>query len=209
MSKLFEAAKNKMVEEFFAKVGTYHPLTAETTLAWMKLLGLRRYAKGEFLVEAGQVAQNVAFVSKGLFSQFLQTGDRTRYIKRFFSEGYFAASTPSLLSRRPSLTSIEAVEDTMVLEYDFWAFKALTEKFKDASGFYIRYMERHWVVEKEPEEFALRQFKASDGYEHFKRQHGHLMHRLKKQDIAAFLGITPTQLSRILARDAAEVPRGS
>jgi hypothetical protein len=30
--------------------------------------------------------------------------------------------------------------------------------------------------------------------------------RLKKKDIAAFLGITPTQLSRILARNGAMSP---
>jgi CRP-like cAMP-binding protein len=151
------------------------------------------------------VAKSVAFVSKGLFSQFLES-DGTRYIKRFFPEGYFAAATPSLLSGRPSATSIEALEDANVLEYDFAAFKALTEKFRDAAGFYIGYMERHWIVEKEPEEFALRQFDARDGLEHFQRQYGHVADRLKKKDIAAFLGITPTQLSRILARNGAMSP---
>jgi CRP-like cAMP-binding protein len=206
MSKLFEAAKNKALEEFFAKVETYYPLTADTTLAWMKILSLKKYAKGELLIKSGQIAKTVAFVSKGLFSQFIETDDGTKCIKRFFAEGYFAASTTSLLSKRVSTTSIEALEDSKVLEYDFWAFKALTEKFRDASGFYIKYMERHWIVEKEPEELALRQLKARDGFERFNQEYGHLVHRLKKQDIAAFLGITPTQMSRIVAQGDSSTP---
>lgn len=126
-----------------------------------------------------------------------------------FSEGYFAASTTSLLGKSASATSIEALEDTTVLEYNFWAFKALTEKFRDAAGFYIRYMERHWILEKEPDELAIRQLDAREGFERFSRTYGHLLPRLKKQDIAAFLGITPTQLSRILASRAARLAQRS
>jgi CRP-like cAMP-binding protein len=135
-----------------------------------------------------------------LFSQYTETEVGTKYIKRFFAEGSFAASTTSLLSKRASATSIEALEDASVLEYDFWDFKSLTERFKDVSGFYIAYMERHWILEKEPEELSLRQYSALEAYQRFNGEYGCLVHRLKKQDIAAYLGITPTQMSRILAR---------
>lgn len=206
MFKTFEATQKRAVEQFFTKVGSYHPLTAEAVLQWTKLLSLKRYAKGDRLVTSGETAKSVAFVSKGLFSQYAQAEDGIRIIKRFFPEGFFAASTTSLLSKRASTTSIEALEDAIVLEYDFDEFRKLTEKFKDVSGFYIRYMEQHWILEKEPEEFAFRQYSARDGFERFKREYGHLLLRLKKQDIAAYLGITPTQMSRILARGASPVP---
>jgi hypothetical protein len=91
------------------------------------------------------------------------------------------------------------------LEYDFWAFKGLTETFRDASSFYIKYMERHWILEKESEELALRQYNARDGFKRFNREYRHLVHRLKKQDIAAYLGITPTQMSRILTQGASSM----
>jgi CRP-like cAMP-binding protein len=168
----------------------------------MKLLRFKKYAKGDFLIKSGAFARNVTFITKGLFSQYTQTEDGRRCIKRFFAEGAFAASTTALLSKRASATTIEALEDSTVLEYDFWDFKTLTDRFKDVSGFYIAYVERHWILEKEPEELSLRQYNARDAYERFNREYGTLIHRLKKQDVAAYLGITPTQMSRILARRA-------
>jgi CRP-like cAMP-binding protein len=185
------------MEELLKKISEYSTLGPEAELAWVKIIHGRKYSKGSFLVKSGEVAQKVAFVAKGLFSQYAVAEDGNMAIKRFFSEGYFAASTPSLLKKVASATTIEALEDSMVWEYDFWEFKALTERYPDIAAFYIRYMEQHWIIEKEPEELALRQYTAKAGYEDFVKRYPHLIKRIKKHHIAAYLGITPTQMSRI------------
>lgn len=185
------------MEDFFLKVSQYTTLSIESNTAWRKILRRRKFKKGEFLVRQGELARTVAFVSKGLFSQYSLDDDGNMFIKRFFSEDFFAASTTSLLSKSPSITSIEAIEDTLVWEYDFREFKDLTERHKDIAAFYISYMERHWIVEKEPEEIGFRQNTAKERYEDFQKKYSHLIKRIKKQHIAAYLGITPTQMSRI------------
>jgi CRP-like cAMP-binding protein len=185
------------MEEFFAKINKYYKLTAEAQLAWLQIVKRNEYKKGSFLIKAGDTARNVAFVSRGLFSQYSTSEKGNVYIKRFFSEGYFAASTTSLLSKTPSITTIEALENSTVWEYDFWKFKTLTRKYQDIAEFYITYMELHWIMEKEPEEIGFRQFTAKDRYEDFKAKYSHLSGRIKKHHIASYLGITPTQASRI------------
>lgn len=190
--------KSKM-EEFFLKVNKYNKLTPAAALAWMQILKRKEYKKGSFLVRAGETAKNIAFVSRGLFSQYAPTENGNIYIKRFFSEGYFAASTTSLLSKSPSATTIEALENSIVWEYNFEAFKALTQKYQDIAGFYISYMELHWIIEKEPEEIGFRQNSAKDRYEDFIKKYPHLTKRIKKHHIASYLGITPTQVSRIFS----------
>jgi CRP-like cAMP-binding protein len=185
------------MDDFFLKINDYTQLSKEAKLAWMNILNRRKYAKGSFLILSGEFAKNVAFVSKGLFSQYAVSDSGDIAIKRFFSEGYFAASITSILTKSPSATTIEALEDCIVYEYDFAAFKELTQRFKDIAEFYIHYMEKHWIVEKEPDEISFRRDTAKARYDDFIKKYPHLINRIKKHHIAAYLGITPTQMSRI------------
>lgn len=88
-------------------------------------------------------------------------------IKYFFPEGRFAASVGAMLSGKPSEFSVVALEDSKVLSYDFAEFKKLTEKYRDIAAFYIRYMERHWILEKEPLEISFRYDNALKRYNNF------------------------------------------
>jgi CRP-like cAMP-binding protein len=187
-------------EKLFRQVGTYTDLSQSSTASWQRLLRPEFYKKGERFIELGQIPVKVGFVVEGLFSQdyISESGDAT--IKYFFPEGRFAASVGAMLTRSPSAFSVVALEDSKVLSYNFAEFKNLTERHCDIAAFYIRYMERHWIVEKEPLEISFRYDTAQKRYENFLQAFPGLIARLKKHQIASYLGITPTQLSRLLLR---------
>jgi CRP-like cAMP-binding protein len=105
-----------------------------------------------------------------------------------------------MLTGSPSKYSVVALENSRVLSYDFGEFKKLTERHLDIAAFYIRYMERHWIVEKEPLEISFRKDTALRRYQGFLQTYPGLVSRLKKHQIASYLGITPTQLSRLLLK---------
>lgn len=184
-------------ELFFQKIKSYTPLAAEAELAWTQLLKEKTYLKGEHFTTVGQIPRKVAFVIKGLFSQYYITEDGTGVIKYFFPEGRIAGSIPATLTRTENLFAIEALEDTTVLEYDYQEFKKLVSNYKDIAAFYIKYIEQHWIIEKEPLEVAMRNDTAAEQYSEFLRKYPELVKRLKKHQIASYLGVTPTQLSRI------------
>jgi CRP-like cAMP-binding protein len=184
-------------EIFFKKIRTYVDLTAEAEKDWVGLLKATVYSKGSDLLQPGEVPKKVAFVVKGLFSQHYLTEEGDAVIKYFFPEGRIAGSIPAILTKSESLFTITALEDTRVLEYDFHEFKKLVSKHRDIADFYIRYMEQHWIIEKEPYEISFRSDAAKNRYDDFLKKYPELVKRLKKHHIAAYLGITPTQLSRI------------
>ncbi|WP_205195447.1 Crp/Fnr family transcriptional regulator [Chitinophaga sp. Cy-1792] len=184
---------------FWEKVAKYHPLSEESRQAWGKIITRRTYKRHETLVAEGQVPRVVAFVEQGLFSQYYTAPNGDIVIKRFFPETYLAASVSALLVHGPSQFTIRALEKTTVLEYNFDEFKKLTTLYKDMAALYIRYLELHWVLEKEPQEISLRYDTAKSRYVAFLEQFPALEHRLKQHEIASYLGITPTQLSRIRA----------
>lgn len=185
------------IDAFFQKVNQYCVLSEPSKQAWGKLLIQRQYLKGEKFISEGQTPKTVAFVLKGLFSQSYTTEDGTVVIKYFFPEQRFAASVSATLQKMPSLFSVTALEDTTVLEYDFAAFRCLVMQFSDIAAFYINYMEKHWIIEKEPEEIALRHATAMTRYEALVKKDPLLIQRLKQHHIAAYLGIAPESLSRM------------
>lgn len=187
-----------MAEElFFKKIKTYTNLTPEAEAAWSQLITERKYSRGDYFIRIGQVPRKVAFVVEGLFAQYYIAASGDNVIKYFFPEERIAGSVPATLTATPSLYAITALEDTRVLEYDFGAFKKLVAAYSDIAAFYIKYMEQHWIVEKEPLEISLRHDTAKTRYDDLLSKYPDLVKRLKKHHIAAYLGITPTQLSRI------------
>jgi CRP-like cAMP-binding protein len=182
---------------FTKRLESYGPLSADSKLALEGILVTNSYKRNEYFVEAGEHPKNIAFVCKGLFSQYFTSPDGDVVIKRFFPEGYFCTSMSALLANTASDFTIKALEDTTVLEYSYHDFKRLTKMYPDLADIYIRYLEIHWVIEKEPVEIALRYETASTRYATFLRQYPSLEPRLKQHEVAAYLGITPTQLSRI------------
>lgn len=185
------------MQQFWEKLRSYGQLSEKSRLAWEAIVKERKYEKNEFFLQEGQIPRTVAFVSKGLFSQYFSAENGDTIIKRFFPENFFVASTSALLTHSPSLFTIKTLEPSTVLEYNFSAFKQLTEEFPDIAGFYIRYMELHWIIEKEPLEISFRYDTAKTRYLNFLKSYPALEARLKQHEIASYIGVTPTQLSRI------------
>jgi len=186
-----------MTEEFFKKVRTYAELSEKSEKAWTQCLRRKHYRKDEHLIKAGDVPTTFAFVVKGLFYQYYIGPDGNMVIKYFFHENRIAASVSATLLGEPSLFTITAIEDSTVLEYEFAAFRELVSRYPDIAAFYICYMERHWIIEKEPGEISLRHDDALKRYRDFINAAPDLHKRLKQHHIAAWLGITPESLSRI------------
>jgi len=184
-------------ESFFAKIRTYTDLSEKAEHAWGALLRRKVYLKDEIFIRAGDVPTHYAFVVEGLFYQHYVGPDGDMIVKYFFPENRIAASVSATLLSEPSRFTITAIEDSTVLEYDFAAFRSLVTEFPDIAAFYIRYMERHWIVEKEPDEISFRHDDALQRYRDFIRRDPDLHRRLKQHHIAGWLGITPESLSRL------------
>src|SRR5579859_4528276 len=113
------------MQAFWEKVSRYSPLSEESRQAWEQILKERTYKKNELFVAEGQIPRTVAFVHKGLFSQYYTSGEGDIVIKRFFPENFFVASLTGLLQESPSIFTIRALETSHVLEYSFREFKRL------------------------------------------------------------------------------------
>lgn len=192
---------NDIIKQFFEQAHEYGSLSTAAKEEWASLLKLKIYARGAYFIRVGQIPRNVAFVVSGLFSQYYISQDGTSVIKNFFHEGRLAGAIPATLTQKDSPFAIDALEETVVREFNFLEFKKLVRKHPDIADTYIHYMEKYWVIEKEPEEISFRNDTSATRYHNFLIKYPQLVKRLKKHQIASYLGVTPTQLSRILNAD--------
>lgn len=168
-------------------------------MAWSGLLKESEVAKGEYILRDGVVPKDIAFIKKGLVSYDYVNDKGDKVIKKFFPEHSLVSSTSAMLKAEPGIFAIQALEDCEILSYSFEKFRALTETHNDIAAFYIKYLERKWVIEKEFGEITLKSYTGKQRYLEFEKEHASLLGRLKLHHIASYLAITPTQLSRIRA----------
>lgn len=184
---------------FWEFINRYSALSEESKEEWSASLKTSKIVKGSKMLEQNVIPKDIAFVSSGLLSYYYLNEKGEKIIKKFFPENSLVASTSALLKQQPGFFAIEALEDTELVSYSFSDFRYLTTKYNDITSFYIAYLERHWVIEKEFDEITLKSATAKERYLGFERDYPRLISRLKLHQIASYLAVTPTQLSRIRA----------
>ena len=188
------------MEDFFEEIERYYTLSEACKNEFAGLLKNRFISKNDFLIRAGETPVSYAFVSKGLFSYYFTSENGDLVIKKFFAEHALIASTSALIENRPGIFSICALEDSTVLIFNNQEYRKLMHKYPELAFFHIAYLEKNWVVKKEPLEISLKYETAAARYQKFRQEYQQIESRLKLHQIASFLGITPTQLSRIRKR---------
>ncbi|WP_293955173.1 MULTISPECIES: Crp/Fnr family transcriptional regulator [unclassified Sphingobacterium] len=185
-----------MIEKLLFEMNSYAPLSPATTEVLKTIFHVKQFKKNELILQAGEYAKYYYFVCKGLLGYYKLDADGNIIYKLFFDENSFCASTAAIIEEKPSKFSIVALEDVQLIQYSAKVFRELIATHHDLALFQLAYLEKNWVVKKEPLEIELKWKSARERYmELYKNQS--LFKRLKQHHIASYLGVTPTQLSRI------------
>lgn len=182
--------------EFVKHINQYYPLSEETIQDLLDICTEEYYHKNDLLLESGSMARYYYFIKSGLIGYYTVDEQGNNIYKIFFEENSFVASTAAIIKNEPSDFNIIALEDCSVIQYSAKAYRELLEKHHDLALFNMYYLEKNWVVKKEPLEVSLKYETAKKRYLQL-LENKSLYNKLKQHHIASYLGITPTQLSRI------------
>ncbi len=185
-----------MIEKLLFEMNSYAALSPATTEVLKTICQVKLFKKNELILRAGEYAKYYYFVCKGLLGYYKSDADGNIIYKLFFEENSFCASTAAIIEEKPSTFNIIALEDVELIQYSAKAFRELLMTRHDLALFQIAYLEKNWVVKKEPLEIGLKWESAKERYLQL-YQNQALFKRLKQHHLASYLGVTPTQLSRI------------
>lgn len=189
--------KEMHIELFRETLNALSPVSKSSFQGLLSISRFRNIDKDYFLLHVGDVADRMYFVCKGiLVSQYLKS-DGSAHIKNFFIQGNFAASTVSCLQSTPSDFSLQCLEEAVILDMNYHEYKQLVLTYDDLKLLYIRHTEQSWIIKNEKRQIAFATQTAGERYHTFLREYPDLENRVAQHQIASYLGITPTQLSRI------------
>jgi CRP-like cAMP-binding protein len=189
--------QDKYLEDLKSKFNDYAVISEISWKLIETIVEIQPVQKGELLLENGQVSKEIYFIAQGALRAFITDSGGNIYNKNIFLEGDLAGSTASSLQQTPSEFSIEALEDSFLLKMNYKKYRELIFQNNDLKNFYIAYLEKNWVIEKEQREIALVMQNATERYLNLLERYPDIAARIPLLHIASHLGITPTQLSRI------------
>lgn len=189
--------QDKYSNDLKLKFESYAPVSATSWQLIENSIEVQSIKKGELLLRNGQIAKEIHFIVEGAMRAFITDAAGNIYNKNIFLDGDFAGSTVSLIQQTPSDFSIEALEDSILININYKKYRELIFQNDDLKNFYIAYLERNWIIEKEQREISIVMENATERYLDLLSKHPNISERIPLLHIASHLGITPTQLSRI------------
>jgi CRP-like cAMP-binding protein len=167
------------------------------------VLNVRTIKKGGLLLRQGSISNQVSFINHGLLRMYTTVDGRDK-VTQFFKEGDYTGDYRSFLLREPANTSIQALEDTELVE----------TKFDDLQMVYKKVPEANLIGRLVAEDLFIdicrrTSAQVSDSieaqYNSLANEKPWLLQRVPQYMIASYLGVTPEALSRIKARAGRKV----
>jgi CRP-like cAMP-binding protein len=168
----------------------------------ISLFDIRPYRKGGYFSSEGEQTDRLGFVLDGVFSMFTIQDDGRVFVKDFPTKAQFLLA--SFEPGRPAKVSIQSLVDSTVLEARYSAVGSLLRGYPELERAARRGAERRMEeLYRRLELFAT--LETRERYRSFKQDFGDLEALIPQYLIASYLGVTPTQLSRIRNRERLDI----
>jgi CRP-like cAMP-binding protein len=166
---------------------------------WKEIEGLFSeitIAKGDYFVRNGEVALKIGFLKSGVLRAFYTNRHGKEYNKHFFLQNSLVGAYSSLISGKENRIAQQALTDCTIIVADYKKLTELYNLYPDFERFSRKYAELSFV-QKENRELEIVLLDADKRYSIFRKQFPNLDQIIPQYHIASYLGISPTQLSRI------------
>ncbi|MBT2622326.1 MULTISPECIES: Crp/Fnr family transcriptional regulator [Chryseobacterium] len=154
------------------------------------------FQKGDFILEEGKTANEYYVLDKGLARSFVNDFNGNEVTTHFFAENEIIIEVLSLFQRIPSQENIMCITDCECWKLDYDTFQDLFHKIPN-----LREWGRSWMSQQL---FAYKQrsvemftLSATKRYLNLLEQKCQVIQFAPLKQIASYLGVTDTSLSRI------------
>lgn len=171
-------------------------LSAEEKEHFVSLLQPKVYKRKQFILDEGEICKYSTFVTKGCLRGFTVDQNGFEHVLNFAPVGWWIADMYSLLTQKPGILNIEALEETEVLLLS----KSRQEKlYLDIPQFerFFRIITENSLVSYQQRLIDNLSLTAEERYNNFCKRYPTLINTLPKKQIAAYIGVTPEFFSRM------------
>lgn len=184
------------MEELFSYINNISPIKQETfdeLKTFFKPLLLK---KDEYFIKEDAYAHQIGFLREGVVRAFFVNQEGKEYTKQFFVGPTIIGAYSSLLTKQPNKIAQQALTDSEVLVANFNELESRYSTFHDLERL-GRKIAEFYFLEKEQKEIEMALLDADKRYLIMQKRFPTIEAIVPQYYIASYLGISPTQLSRI------------
>jgi CRP-like cAMP-binding protein len=182
-------------ESLLLFVNRFMQLSEEEFSQLMGMLLFREFPKKHILINEGEIAQNLYFITRGLIHQYFYAGKEV-VTTDVVCEGTITGSVSSFLSGKPSHYYLETMESTSAFIISKQQLNELYKKDIKWQRF-GRILITHFLLQQEWHILDNIRFSIRERLLHFAEAYPGLLKRVPQRRLASYLDMKPETFSRI------------
>ncbi len=171
-------------------------ITDEEWKAVLSVMKPRSLKKREVLLKAGEVCEYNSFIVKGCLRTFFTDEKGHDHIFQLGFEDWWSSDLMSFVTGEPANYSIDALEETEILQMHRDDYEKLLTEFPRFEKFFRLLMQAAYVAAQKRMVESM-SYSAEHRYLELVKKFSFMEMRVAQHHIASYLGITPEALSRI------------
>jgi len=184
------------LDKYLHFIQQIYPLSQESLQALAPFLVHRNFTKKDYLVKQGNVSNELFIIMSGCVREYFEDAHANEINTWFGIENAIAVSTYSFFSLKPSLTHIQALEDTETIVIRQEDIQKLFKQFHEIERL-GRLLAEQYLVQIDEIKIILQTLSAKQRYEYVLQHKPELVQRIPLKYLASFLGIKLETLSRV------------
>jgi len=152
--------------------------------------------KNEIVLQQGSVSRKIYFVEFGSLRAF-NTNDQGKESTIMFAvKDWWITDMNSFVNQKPALLSIETLEESRLIEFDFSALEELYKRLPKFEKFF-RIIFQNAYIREQLRVLDTISFTTEQRYTRFLEKYPQIVQKVTQKQIASYLGVTPEFLSAV------------
>ncbi len=182
--------------QLFKYINTISPISESTFEVYSSLFEKIDLKKGAYFAKQGRVEKYFGIILDGVVRTFFTSEDGEEHIKSFRIPLSFIGGYSSLIANTNNEINVQAITNCTILKAPYLELIKLYPAHPEVETLSRRITEALFIW-KEKREIQFLSLNAEKRYLQFRVEYAGLEFLIPQYYIAAYLGISPTQLSRI------------
>lgn len=184
------------IEPLLKYISNFVQLTTDEVAFLESKVTIRKYLKGQYIVQQGDICKNSCFVLQGCTKTFYVDKDGQEHILMFSIENWWTSDMGSYITQTPADFNVQCLENSELVMFSYDIIEDLYREIPKLERFFRQIIERAFVAMQKR---LVRNFSlsAKDQYLYFRDQYPLIEQRIPQYMIASYLGISKEFLSKI------------
>ncbi|MDN3664443.1 Crp/Fnr family transcriptional regulator [Algibacter miyuki] len=156
----------------------------------------RKYLKGQYIIQQGDVCKHVCFVISGCTKTFYLDKEGQEHVLMFAIKDWWTSDMGSYITQTPADFSVQCLEDTEVAVFSYDTSEMLYAEIPSLERFFRQIVERAFAASQKRIIRNL-SLSAKERYLFFKNEYPKIEKRIPQYLVASYLGMTKEFLSKI------------